>query len=310
MLAALTFDLLRSDPGAGSIPELSCCGGWDNALVLRGLPTKFFWWQPLRLGALTLGILGAAGLALAALEVDAANRGFLAVLITAAIYWGGTLPLWLFNDRYYLVMLPAGCLLLAAAPPPAGVVSRAAGLVLLAGLGWFAAAGVYDQQRGLEAVIAARDALTREGVPRAAIDAGYPLNGEDLYRSAPPGQKETFETEAGIPMITSGELEEYTIASAPVPGTAIGYRFGWPGMSGLGRRELYVLKSNAVGPASSGSPLLSVKPGQPPQNDLPSPSTLMLILARLAAIALMMLAPLIAVLAAFTRSLKFDRTGS
>src|SRR5215469_9188507 len=94
----------------------------------------------------------------------------------------------LFNDRYYLVLLPAGCLLLALAPYRYGAMSGALSVVMLAVMGWFAAAGVYDQQRGLEAVISVRDALLHDGIARGAIDAGYPLNGSDLYRDPQPGQ--------------------------------------------------------------------------------------------------------------------------
>ncbi len=308
-LAAIAIPLLLSDQRANSIPELSCCGGWSNVMVLRG-PLRFAWSnQPLRVAVLMVSILGAAGVALAALEVHAPSRGLVAVMISAAIYWGGTLPLWLFNDRYYLAMLPAGCLLLAAAPRPAGVIPRAAGLVMLAVLGWFAVAGVYDQQRGLEAVMAVRDALLHDGVPRSAIDAGYPLNGNDLYRDPEPGQRETLRTEAGIPLITSLEIKPYTIAAAPIPGTAIIRRFAWPGVLGVGSRDLYLLKNIAPQLSSSSNvPRLGTAelPGHTEHSAQP---TAILAIARLAAMALMMLAPLIAVLAAFTRSLKFDGAG-
>ncbi len=268
-------------------------------MVLRG-PLRFAWSnQPLRVAVLMVSILGAAGVALAALEVRAPSQGFVAVMISAAIYWGGTLPLWLFNDRYYLAMLPAGCLLLAAAPPPSGVLPRVAGLLMLAVLGWFAIAGVYDQQRGLEAVMAARDALLHDGVPRSAIDAGYPLNGHDLYRDPEPGQRETRRTEAGIPLITSLEIKQYTIAAVPIPGTAISRRFAWPGVLGLGSRDLYLLK-NIAPQLPAGSNVLRLRTANLPGHTEHSaqPST-MLAIARLAAMALMMLAPLIAVLAAF-----------
>jgi hypothetical protein len=307
-LAAITLPLLKSDPGARSIPELSCCGGWDNALVLRGPPTRFLWGQPLRLVVVALGILGATGLAQAALAVEAPNRGFLAVVITAAIYWGGTLPLWFFNDRYYLVMLPAGCLVLAAAPRPAGVALRAASLVLLAALGWFAVAGVYDQQRGLEAVMAIRDALLHDGTPRSAIDAGYPLNGEDLYRNPPPGQQETFQTEAGIPMITSGELEDYTIANTPESGAVVIRRVEWPGILGIGRRYLYLLKTIAPVPSAGNVPALRTEQ-LPASTKPPPPPTLIVALTRLAAMALMMIAPLIAVLAIHRGGVRDEDSG-
>ncbi len=301
-LAVVILPLLLTDPGAKSIPELSCCGGWDNVMVLRG-PLRFAWTNlPLRLAVLALSILGISGLVLAATEIKAANAGFLAVIVSAAIYWAGTVPLWLYNDRYYLVMLPAGCLLLAIAPRPRAIAARAVTVAMLAAMGWFAAAGVYDQQRGLNAVIAARDALIKQGIPRSAIDAGYPLNGSDLYRDPAPGHQETFALEAGIPLITSSELKPYTIAVAPLPGGAILKRFQWPGVLGLGHRTLYLLKTTPSTAASAPVPdSLAVKHPVPSRADLSARPALTLILMRLAAMALIALTPLLAVAACFLR---------
>jgi len=44
-------------------------------------------------------------------------------VIAAAAYWAVTIPLWFYNDRYYLVMVPAVAIVLAVAPlaaTPAG----------------------------------------------------------------------------------------------------------------------------------------------------------------------------------------------
>ncbi len=243
-LALIALPLLLTDRGAESIPELSCCGGWNNVLVLRG-PMRFLWHsRPLRLTAIAVSILGAAGLATAARAVRVSGSGFAAVMLGTALYWAGMVPLWLFNDRYYLVMLPAGCLILAMAPFPRARAVRALSLAMLGVFGWFAAAGVYDQQRGLDAVMAARDNLIRHGIPRAAIDAGYPLNGNDLYRDPPAGGAETFALEAGIPLITSSRWKPYTFCLAPRADSVIVSRFQWPGIFGRGRRSLYVIKTS------------------------------------------------------------------
>ncbi|HEV3111033.1 MAG TPA: glycosyltransferase family 39 protein [Candidatus Binataceae bacterium] len=301
-LAVVILPLLLTDPHAKSIPELSCCGGWSNVLVLRG-PLRFVWTDArLRLAVLTVSILGIAGLVLAATEITAASPGFLAVIISAAIYWAGTVPLWLFNDRYYLVMLPAGCLLLALAPAPRGAISRALTLAMLVVMGWFAAAGVYDQQRGLDTVIAVRDGLIRDGVARNAIDAGYPLNGNDLYRDPEPGGRETGAMEAGIPLITTLKLKPYTIAAVPIPGSVIIQRFQWPGVLGVGHRPLYLLKTGdaALAPPGTSEGLHSAR-----RADLPAEPGLTLIMIRLASMVLMMLAPLLAVIACFVKPLPF-----
>ncbi|HYB90192.1 MAG TPA: glycosyltransferase family 39 protein [Candidatus Binataceae bacterium] len=238
---ALTAYLVRIYPDAVE-PEFSCFGGWANVLQLRGLPLRYFWKDGGRLLAVGLGSVGAVGLSMAARDVIASlNRAAAAVFITAALYWLAMVPLWFFNDRYDIVLLPAGCLLLALAPHPRGRLASAAAVAMLAVLGWVAIAGVYDYQRGITAVVAARDALLKSGVPRAKIDAGYALNGEDLYRYPKRGI-DTMAFEAGIPLITTLDLSEYTVAAAPIAGTTIIARYQWPGPLGMGHRDVYVLK--------------------------------------------------------------------
>jgi hypothetical protein len=292
-LALIILPLLLTDPGAKSIPELSCCGGWSNVLVLRG-PQRFVWNStPVRLMVLAVAILGVAGTIMAAAEVSTANPVFLAAVLGAAIYWSILIPLWFYNDRYYLVMVPAGCLLLALAPAPRGLASGALAAVMLAVLGWFAAAGVYDQQRGLEVVMAARDSLIHQGVPRTAIDAGYPLNGNDLYRDPKPGEQETFTLEAGIPLVTTLEHKPYTIAAEPMADTQIIRRFRWPGPLGFGHRTLYLLKAKA-GAASTPSDDFAQRRNNPRDIRLTAAPDSQLQAARIAAVALLMLVPLLA----------------
>jgi hypothetical protein len=306
LLAIVIIPLLLTDPGAKSIPELSCCGGWDNVLVLRG-PLRFVWTNtPVRLAVLAVSILGVAGLVLAAGEMKTVTPVFVAVMIGVAIYWAGSVPLWLYNDRYYLVMVPAGCLLLAMAPFPRGATSIAATVATLAVMAWFTAAGVYDQQRGIDAVMAMRNSLIQEGVARNQIDAGYPFNGNDLYQDPEPGQVETFATEAGIPLITSMTVKPFTIASAPMPDAEIVQRSSWPGVWGIGRRTLYLLK-NAPQPSLVSADALPLKRNIPRRTDLSVRPGLSIAIIRLAAMALIMAAPLLAVLGMLLRANTFTQ---
>ena len=112
-------------------------------------------------------------------------------------------------------------------------------------------------RRGMQVILTTRNELEREGVPRSAIDAGYVLNGEDLYRYPKHGI-ETMKLEAGIPMITSPKVNEYTIASGPIAGTEVVRRLKWPGPFGLGHRYFYLLKKQIT----DGSPPNPV-PAQP-----------------------------------------------
>jgi hypothetical protein len=240
-LLAIALVSMRMAPRLPATPELSCFAGWRNALLLRGLPNTFSWdgsWM--QWPAMILAAFGAAGLILAAFNLAKPNRAALAVILTAAIYWMGMIPLWLFNDRYYLVLLPAACLMLALAPPPkrSAQVFATAGIMILAVI---SLAGVDDHQRGLEALAAIRDELLKSGVPRTDIDAGYALNGGDLYFEGPEAV-EHASMAPQIPMITSGELARYTIAGAPVDGTKIIRRVELPNASGCGNREIYLLE--------------------------------------------------------------------
>jgi hypothetical protein len=229
-----------------AIPDCRCFGGWPGALTLMGMPQRLRWPDVAGIAAgwivAVVGSMGAAGLCVAAAEVmPRVGRSAAALMLAAAVYWMAALPLWFFADRYYLLLVPAGCLLLALAPLP-----RARGPVVVAAamtavMGLLSLGGTYAYQRGAQAVLEARDALLASGVPRAAIDAGYPLNGQDLYRY-PQGRPDTFADERDIPMITSRQLSLYTIAAAPVAGTEVVRRFSWPGPFGLGARPLYVLR--------------------------------------------------------------------
>lgn len=241
LFAAAIF-LMRLDPSLPVTPEFSCFGGWSNVLILRGLPNRFLWNSEWQYAFLALGCVGAAGLIVAATEIaPRLNRAAIAVTIAALVYWTATIPLWFFNDRYYLPLVPAAALIVARARLPRSRFVKGAAFAMTLAMGLMSLGGTYAYQRGLSAIVQARNSLEAEGVPRAKIDAGYEMNGEDLYRYPKEGI-DTMQFEAGIPMITSAKLDEYTIAAAPIPGLKIIRTLEWPGMFGLGRRDLYVLK--------------------------------------------------------------------
>jgi hypothetical protein len=234
--------LMHLDHSLPVTPEYSCFGGWHNVLLLRGLPNRFFWESGWQYVFIALGSLGAAGLIIAFATIFMRmRRATAAVVIAAAIYWLVTIPLWFYNDRYYLVLVPAGALVLALAPLPRMRLVKFAACAMTFAMGLIALGGTYSYQRGLGVILAARNALEREGVPRAAIDAGYSLNGEDLYRYPKHGI-ETMKLEAGIPMITSPKVDEYTIASDAIPGAEIVRRLKAPGPFGLGHRYFYLVR--------------------------------------------------------------------
>jgi hypothetical protein len=233
---------MRSGIAHPSTPEMSCFGGWSNALILRGMSNRFEWADGWRYGAALLGSIGGAGLIFAAADViPKLTRASTAVLLTAGIYWAATIPLWLFNDRYFLVLVPAGALILALAPVPQKLPVQMAALAMTAVMGLMSLGGTYSYQRGLAAVMAARDLLQQRGIERFDIDAGYELNGSDLYRFPPRGAEARRE-ESDIPMVTSPKVAEYTIAAAPFPGGEVMGKISRPGAFGLGAREIYLVR--------------------------------------------------------------------
>lgn len=225
-------------------PEYSCFGGWHNVLILRGGANRFSWESDWQYVFLALASAGAAGFIVAFTEIfSTLGRGAAAILIAAIVYWAATIPLWFYNDRYYLVMVPAAAIVLALAPLPRSRMVMAAGFSMTFAMGLMSLGGTYAYQRGMGVILATRDELERQGVPRSSIDAGYVLNGEDLYRYPKHGI-ETRELEGGIPMITSPKMGEYTIASEPIPGTDVVRRLKWPGPFGIGHRYFYLVRQH------------------------------------------------------------------
>jgi hypothetical protein len=234
--------LMQLDHELPVTPEYSCFGGWHNVLILRGGANRFSWDDGWQYAFLALASFGAAGLVVAFAEIfKTIGRPASAILIAAAVYWAATIPLWFYNDRYYLLMVPAAAIVLALAPLPRSRMVQAAAFAMTLAMGLMSLGGTYAYQRGMAVVLATRNELEHQGVARSAIDAGYVLNGEDLYRYPKHGI-ETMTLEAGIPMITSPKMDEYTIAGEPIAGMEVVRRLKWPGPFGLGHRYLYLVK--------------------------------------------------------------------
>jgi len=60
--------------------------------------------------------------------------------------------------------------------------------------------------------------------------------------------------EAGIPMITSPKVDEYTIASDAIPGAEVVRRLKAPGPFGLGHRYFYLVKKRKTPERSDAPP--------------------------------------------------------
>ncbi len=225
-----------------NLEQFGCFGGSSRALVLSGSPQLDF---PAWLGwmLVIVGSVGIAGICNALRQaIQHANPTVLAVLVAAAIYWAAMPFLWFFSDRYDLVLVPAACLLLALAPLPRSL-ATAAGL-MTAVLALVSAAGLFSYHRTMQTIVLETNDLVRQGVSRKQIDAGYSLNGRDLYVYPTEGM-DTQACEPKIPGITTGATLPYTIATSPVPNTVVWRRFSGRGPLGFGDRLLFVLRTTA-----------------------------------------------------------------
>jgi hypothetical protein len=148
--------------------------------------------------------------------------------------------LWLYNDRYYLVLAPAWAILGARALDQDRLAkSIAAGCLVL----WAAVAvsGTRDMLAFNEACAAAARAVEATGVPAWDIDAGYPLNGWRLYahsENLPPGSDRRYD----VPMVTSDRPTRYAIMNRPLPGFDVVRVVPLEHASWQATRAVYVLR--------------------------------------------------------------------
>jgi hypothetical protein len=228
---------------AWNLDHFGCFGGSADSLVLNGSPSQSSlstWFAWMLVGCGSIGIAGLWSSLRYAIRQT--NPTVTAVLVAAAIYWAAIPPLWLFADRYYLVLLPAASLLLAVAPLPRRHVAIGAAGVMTAVLALISLGGVVSYHRTMQKIVIETNALLRQGIPRKQIDAGYSLNGRDLYVYPARGM-DAARDEPPIPLITSGIILPYVIAVSPMPRTLVWRRFAGCGPLGFGGRPLFILKS-------------------------------------------------------------------
>jgi hypothetical protein len=153
--------------------------------------------------------------------------------------------LWLFYDRYALVVLPSliGLLLTGdVSPRPTPV------LVLIALFGSVSFIGVRDHLQYNQALWRAVDVLRQQGVPDADIDGGYVVNGW-LHYAHPENAPRDEQGNILVPGLTT-KLHplRYQIANLPSPGwrvvKTIPYH-RWLGRSGT----IYILERDTAPPA-------------------------------------------------------------
>jgi Dolichyl-phosphate-mannose-protein mannosyltransferase len=170
---------------------------------------------------LAVGVVLAAALVVGAArwwrEHERARRPELVAVAVGAAQLGLVNLLWLYNDRYYLVLLPAAAFLATRL----GRVKPAVAACLLAVWAFVAVSGTRDAIAFNAAVASAAGRLEASGVAPADIDAGYVSNGWRLYlhpERLPAGSDRRDD----VPFVTGGKTPPpYAVSNTVPPGATV-----------------------------------------------------------------------------------------
>jgi Dolichyl-phosphate-mannose-protein mannosyltransferase len=214
---------------------------FDGPIVLSGWTTRLV---PL--------VKSAGAMAVAALIVIAIprwrrpwTRGETVIVTLALLQLVSINALWLFNDRYYLVLGPVLAVLVAQALDGSDRAQWVASafVILWAGI---AISGTRDMLAVNEAAAKAARELESEGIPPWEIDAGYANNGWRLYahpEHLAPGANRRYE----VPFVTSNRPTEYSIVNTPLPRSEIIRVVPLEHATWQSTRSLYIVRRPAAG---------------------------------------------------------------
>jgi hypothetical protein len=168
------------------------------------------------------------------------SRGHMLVLMHALLLIAAIHALWLYNDRYYVVLSAPGAMIAASAFDGDRRAQWAAAALLVVWAG-IAVTGTRDLLGFNDACDREARRLEASGVPAYEIDAGYPLNGWRLYahpEHLPPGADPRYD----VPFVTSDRTTPFAIMSHPTPGTDVIRVVPLPRATWQATREIYVVK--------------------------------------------------------------------
>jgi hypothetical protein len=197
----------------GSLPQapLAPIAAWvSQALMLCG----------------TAAVLVALAVALHRRQLAPPRRfGPVLFAVSGLLQLGFILVLWLYNDRYYLLLLPAAIVMLLHVVEP----ERVSTPVLAALLSLQAAVGTVGTRDALaynEACQRAHASLVSAGVPAREIDAGWSFNGWMLY-AHPQNLAAGSDRNRAVPQVTANTPLRYSLAVAPLPGYRVLHTIRW-----------------------------------------------------------------------------------
>lgn len=135
------------------------------------------------------------------------------------------MAVWLFDawgsDRYSIVLLPPLIIILTTGSLKSK--STIAGLALLSLIAMLV---TWNETQNNRAAAEGLNWLRVKNIPLANIDAGYALNGWNLY-AHPENLAPGTLRERDVPFVTSNEKKPYVIATTPIPGYRVLRRYSW-----------------------------------------------------------------------------------
>jgi hypothetical protein len=174
-----------------------------------------------------LSLFSAAGIIVKIIDVLGlgTEKPFALLVWYALMHFVLIMALWLFDswgsDRYSVVLLPPLVLLLTCSQLRSKIT-----LTSIAVLFTLSMLVTWNETQTSRATAEALAWLREKEIPLASIDAGYVLNGWNLYahpENLPPGAVR----ERDVPFVTSGEKKPYVIAASPVTGYRVLREYSW-----------------------------------------------------------------------------------
>ena len=147
---------------------------------------------------------------------------------------------WLYNDRYYLALIPPVVALILDGLPEARVVPRLAWAVL-AVFAAIALVGSRDAFRFNVAVREGWETLVNDGVAPSDIDAGYAWNGWTLY-AHPENLANGLNAERDVPWVNSSRQTKFILSKTPEKGYDVVRVIAWTDLPWPGPDRLFVLR--------------------------------------------------------------------
>jgi hypothetical protein len=232
---------------AGEIPN-PLEGMWQlNTLgrerhLLQGPPAPDFLPSWLNHYLFTLSLFSSAGIIVKVFDVICAGIGKPLGLFVwyASVHFALIMVLWFFgrwnSDRYSVVLLAPLIVVLVN-----NHVRSKVALVCITILYAVSMLVTWNENQTSRATAEAVAWLREKSIPFASIDAGYVLNGWNLYahpENLPPGAL----PERDVPLVTSGEKKPYVIAASPIAGYRVIREYSWAIPLTSFKPKVYVLE--------------------------------------------------------------------